>query len=110
MKRLLIRVKEYLLKVEVTKNNTTIFDSYQVKTPSDMKLVIKEIRNFVEDNDYTINSRSITSMLREWRSHNLLYSLGLFRSRVKDVDLNTVHQWWLKTLYFIVSLFYPYYK
>lgn len=33
-------------------------------------------------------TRSIKSLVEEWRAHNLLYKLGLFKSHTKDVDLN----------------------
>ena len=28
------------------------------------------------------------SLINEWRSHNLLYDLHIYRDRTKDVDLN----------------------
>ena len=48
--------------------------------------------------------RSLFSMKMEWASHNLLYSLGLFRSHTKDVDLDDPMKWWEKPVYPVVGL------
>lgn len=112
MKNIIIRVSDNVLKVDLTNDNTTIFDSYRIKSPSDMKLTINEIKNFIknDDEEYAINKRSIIGMIHEWRTYNLLYSLGIFRNRTKDVDLNIEHKWYIKVMYFICSLFYLHYK
>ena len=40
--------------------------------------------------------RSLKDLEAEWGVHNVLYRLGLSRSRTKDVDLNYPQQWtWL---------------
>ena len=33
--------------------------------------------------------RGIENLVREWRAHNLLYDLWLFRSHTRDVDLDS---------------------
>lgn len=112
MKRLIIRYKDYILKVTVDKVNTCILDSYKVKSISDMRGVLKEIRNEVwavdDINRYpqAIHYRTLFSMVNEWRVHNLLYSLGILRDRVGSVDLNTNQPWYIKLLYTVLSPFY----
>ena len=105
MKKIIIRYKDFTLKVHLSKDNTTILDSYKVSSPKDMKSIIYHIKEQVTD-DIAINIRSVSSMIYEWRTHNLLYSLGILRDRVKDVDLNTGQPWYIKALYFILSPFY----
>lgn len=109
MKKLIIRHKDFILKVHATENNTTIFDSHQVKSPWDMESIIYYIKAETSA-EYAINKRNISSMIYEWRVHNLLYSLGILKSRVKDVDLNTNQPWYIKVLYFIISPFYLHFK
>lgn len=109
MKRLIIRYKDYILGVVVDETNTCILDSYKVKSISDMRGVLKEIRNkaWVEDGidgqPQAIHFRTLFSMVNEWRVHNLLYSLGILRDRVGSVDLNTNQPWYVKLLYTILS-------
>lgn len=105
MKKLIVRHKDFILKVHASENNTTIFDSHLVKSPWDMKSIICLIKSKVSDN-CAIKKRSISGMVYEWRVHNLLYSLGILRDRVKDVDLNTNQPWYVKALYFILSPLY----
>lgn len=109
MKKLIVSYKNFILKVHALKNNTTIFDSYQVKSLQDMKSIIRQIQSDVSGT-YAINSRSVSSMVYEWRTHNLLYSLRIERNRTKDVDLNTGQPWYSKVLYFLLSPFYLHFR
>lgn len=38
--------------------------------------------------------RSRGSLRREWATHNMLYSMGLWKARTKDVDLNYPLKWY----------------
>lgn len=105
MKKIIVIHKDFVLKVHISEDNTTIFDSYKVKSPWDMESIIYYIKREASD-DMAINKRNISSMIYEWRTHNLLYSLGILRDRVKDVDLNTNQPWYVKALYFVLSPFY----
>ena len=102
MKKLIIRHKDFILKVHASEDNTTIYDSYQVKSPWDMKSIIYCIKAEASDK-MAINKRNISSMIYEWRTHNLLYALGIMRDRVKSVDLNTGQPCYIKALYAIIS-------
>lgn len=105
MKKIIIRYKDFILKVHLSKDNTTILDSYKVSSPKDMKSIIYHIKEQVTD-DIAINIRSVSSMIYEWRVHNLLYILGIMRARTSSVDLNINQPWYIKTLYAILSPFY----
>ena len=105
MKKIIVRHKDFALKVHISEDNTTIFDSYKAKSPGDMKFIIYYIKGSVSD-DMAINKRNVSSMIYEWSTHNLFYSLGILRDRTKDVDLNINQPWYAKALYFVLSPFY----
>ena len=108
MKKIIIRYKDFILKVHLSKDNTTILDSYKVSSPKDMKSILYHIKEQVTD-DIAINIRSVSSMIYEWRVHNLLYTLGIMRARTSSVDLNINQPWYIKILYAILSPFYFYF-
>lgn len=75
------------MKVSYTKENTHIEDSYQIKLKKSMENEIEWIKECRKARKYPV-TRSTNSYVREWKGHNNLYNLGLFRSHTKDVDLN----------------------
>lgn len=105
MKRIILRYKDKALKINIEKDNTCIIDSYQIKTSKDMKTILYLIR-YEAPSDYAINIRSIKGMIKEWRAHNLLYSLGILKDRTGSVDLNIGQPWYITMCYYILSLFY----
>lgn len=105
MKKLVVEYKGSIFKVHSSKENTTIIDSYKIKKYKDMKEFLHRVRIAVP-RDYSIKRRSISSLIREWRTHNLLYSLGFFKKRTGSVDLNLRQPFHIKALYFIISPFY----
>lgn len=90
---------------ELSDDNTKIYDSYRFRSPKDMKAILSEPG---KHGGYymAINTMLNNDMLREWRAHNFLYALHLFRSHTKDVDLNTGKPWYITTLYAIFSVLY----
>lgn len=105
MKKLVIRHNNLALKVHLSKNCTTIFDSYKVKDFIDMNSILCSIEEQASPN-MAIHKRSNLCMIREWRTHNLFHALGIKRKRTKDVDLNLNQPWYIKALYYIISPFY----
>lgn len=93
------------LEITISPNNTHIKDSYLVKSRKDMKNILTQISlpNF---SSYACDKRSIKGMVREWCAHNLLYNMGLYKTRTKDVDLEYPQKWYCKVGYFILSLIY----
>jgi len=47
--------------------------------------------------------RTDASLKREWATHNLLYSLGLYRDRTADCDLNYELKWYVRLAYWIAG-------
>lgn len=105
MSRLIIRHKDFILRVHTSENNTTIFDSYQVKCTEDMKSILYLIRDSSKDIS-PVDTRGIKDMVREWRAHNLLYSLSIIRNKTKNVDLNSGQKWYTKVGYMLLSPLY----
>lgn len=97
------------LQITITPNNINIKDSYTIKDPFEMRVILKEIKEFLKESNITMdtpfNHRSFWSMIREWVSHNNAYVIGYKRERVGSVDLNFPQKWYIKVLYFIFSMF-----
>lgn len=107
MRKIYIAYKPFVLKVHLSEACTTIIDSYLVTSRKDMKEVLRVIKTDVEDDKaLAIHKRSLSSMIEEWRVHNLLYSLGIERDRTKSVDLNINQPWYVKAAYAILSPLY----
>lgn len=72
------------MKIEYSENNTHVTDSYKTDNYNlNVCYIIRErtLRKLPV-------TRSFESYVREWRGHNRLYYLHLFRSHTKDVDLD----------------------
>ena len=98
----------YSHNITITNNNIHITDSYKVKTRESMKNILNILREYLNDNNITMKTpldfRSNNSMIKEWVTHNNLYRLGLYKDRVKDVDLNYPQKWYHELGYFFGSL------
>ena len=51
-------------------------------------------------------TRTKESLIREWKAHNLLYTLGVAQAQTKSVDLDQKEPWYRLLGYFILSLVY----
>lgn len=51
-----------------------------------------------------VKNRSTKSLYREWKVHNCLYKLGLYRDRTKDVDFNKL-AWYINLIYNLIGIF-----
>ena len=89
---------------KLTKDCLTIYNGYQTSNKEQMVSFLTSLRNN-ENKDTIVARRTIKSMVREWRAHNLLYNLHLFRSHTQDVDLDK-EPWYRQVVYFILSTLY----
>lgn len=87
------------VKIQYDKSNVKIIDSYKVKRRWDMLFILI---TFQENTNYH-SKRSLDSWIREWKAHNRLYRLGLFRSHTKDCDLNEDEKFWRVFFYRIIG-------
>lgn len=71
------------VKIQYNNSNVRIINSYKVKSRAYMKMVLQE---FLKQTGYK-SKRSIKSWLKEWKAHNRLYNLGLYKTHTVDCDL-----------------------
>ena len=98
-------------KIIVLPNVTSIENSFQIRSIKEMKTVINTAKAISKGRhkrykEYAIHVRTMFGMICEWRSHNLLYSLGIKRASTKHVDLELHPKWYYKIGYFILSCCY----
>lgn len=96
------------IKYKVTENNIHIEDSYKVWEEIEMIRVLSEIKlmYLIGFNiKYFFCLMSLDTLLNEWKAHNLLYEMHLFRSHTKDVDLNENNKF-IRFCYYILAKIY----
>ncbi len=98
-------------KIIVLPNVTSIENSFQIRSIKEMKTIINTAKAISKGRhrrykEYAIHVRTMFGMICEWRSHNLLYSLGIKRASTKHVDLELHPKWYYKIGYFILSCCY----
>lgn len=74
------------MQYQITENNIHIVDSYKVTGLLSMVNFLNALKS--AHPECKVFNRSISGLIREWRAHNRLYKMHLFRSHTKDVDLN----------------------
>lgn len=71
------------VKIQYNSNFVRIVNSYLITNEKKMILILIL---FKKRTNYQ-SKRSYKSWLKEWKTHNRLYRLGLFRSHTRDCDL-----------------------
>ena len=71
------------VKIIYNSDNVQIVNSYKIRNLEYMEWILKE---FIKRTGYE-SKRSVKSWIKEWKTHNRLYRLGLFRKHTKDCDL-----------------------
>ena len=71
------------VKIRYDEECISIIDSYKIHDKDTMRVTLE---CFIMETNYE-SIRSIESWIREWKAHNRLYKLGLFKSHTKDCDL-----------------------
>ena len=99
----LIKHEIYILnrKIRYDKNNIKIINSYKTTNILTMTYILLE---FLNRTGYK-SKRTVNSWLREWKAHNRLYRLGLFKSHTKDCDLEENEKWYRLLIYQIIGRF-----
>ncbi len=69
--------------IEYDAGNIRILDSYKVHSAAYMQMILNM---FMIKTGFR-SKRTIKSWIKEWKAHNRLYRLGLFKSHTKDCDL-----------------------
>lgn len=90
MKIVEIDLRKDKVEIEYNSGNIRIKNSYRINKIVDMIVVLRifQIRTGFK------SKRSLRSWIKEWKAHNRLYKLGLFRSHTVDCDLEEHEKWW----------------
>ena len=88
------------VKIIYDKENIKIIESYKIKKEKEMADILFW---FVFKTGYK-SRRDIDSWIREWKTHNRLYKLGLFRTHTRDCNLNENEKWWRLWFYEILGI------
>lgn len=88
--------------VFVSQNNIHIDDSYLIRRRKEIYEYLEALKRKYPYSD--VWNRSMFHLSCEWRAHNRLYMLGLFKDHTKDVDLDYPQKWYYKVLYFILGI------
>ncbi len=91
--------------IHVSDDNIRIENSYTARSRKEIKEVLGYIKYYYPGH-LTFKNNSDLVLIAEWCTHNLLYNLGVLRSRTKDVDLNSNKTKLEKIAYLVTSLFY----
>jgi hypothetical protein len=101
----IIQIENSLIKAYLNEFSTHIENSYKIKKEKEMKYIISYLKDHTNES-YAIHKESMNNMLKEWKAHNILYKIGLFRNRTRSVDLNIDNKWYIKLIYAILAFFY----
>ena len=89
------------LKITISNTNIHLHDSFKIKTKEEKLFILHEIINVFPK---ILEYRTIKSMLREWRAHNILYKLHILRESTKHTDIEFKQNFIFKIGYFLISL------
>ena len=73
------------MQVDYRETYTKVYDSYKYSN-EEIEPAVEEIMQKRKELGLSV-TRTKSSYISEWKSHNRLYGLGIQRSRTKDVDL-----------------------
>lgn len=93
------------LVVKLDSDSVHIIDSYKIKSTKQMKNIIRLIRYAAVNCEFNYK-RTRRSWLREWKAHNILYSLNIKRKSAINTDLDESESFGRRFVYFVLSLFY----
>lgn len=94
------------LNYTITNNSLHIENSYKTTNTFNMKQMLLLIRNKNISKNYDILKRTDKNLIREWKSHNLLYNFHIMRNHTASVDFEYPQHLLFKVIYFIISIFY----
>ncbi len=88
------------MRYKILDNRIKILDSYMM-SEAEFYGALDEIQKLYPS--HVAFKRSRKSMILEWRAHNLLYRLGIKKSKTADVDLEYPQPWYMKVIYWILG-------
>lgn len=87
----------------VGEDGISISDSYLITNDEDKFQFLQELCLSIEGLELC---RTIPSMLTEWKAHNILYQLHLFRKHTKDVDIEYEQTKWTAFMFKLICFLF----
>lgn len=87
------------IKIQYNENNIKIINSYKITDEYDMFKILWELKFKIK---YRYK-RTISSWLKEWKTHNFLYKHNLFIKHTKDCDLEEKEKKYRLIIYNIIG-------
>lgn len=94
-------IKVFGIKISYDSANVRILNPRKAKSKEFMKLVLEEFKIKTS----FVSKRSIKSWIREWKAHNRLYKIGLFKEHTIDCDLEENEKLHRLIAYWIIGIF-----
>ena len=91
-----------IYEVKIDTHNVKIIDSYRAKGKDAKMHVINEIIS-ISPNAFA--NRSMSSILHEWKAHNILYKWNYEPERTRDVDIDDGISLLHRICFFILCIF-----
>ena len=88
-------------KLEITEENTKIYDSYKLSNEEIKNIVVTIIYKRLKK--YLSVTRTQRSYEREIKAHRRLYKLHYKVEHTKDTDLEEPIKWYRELIYFIIG-------
>lgn len=85
--------------IEYDAANIRIIDSYKIRRKENMLEILIWFK--LKTNFHS--KRTFDSWIREWKSHNRMYRLGMFRSHTKDCDLEENEKLYRRIIYWFLG-------
>ena len=89
------------VEIEYDEGNIRIKDSYKIINKEYMQLILSQFKVRTGFK----SKRTMKSWIKEWKSHNRLYKLGLFRKHTRDCDLEENEKLHRLIVYEILGIF-----
>ena len=84
-----------------------ILNGYETKSDNAKKEFIEFISNESEAyGDNLFGKRTMKSLIREWKAHNICYRKGWCKDRAKDAFLDANEKWYRRVFYWFVTLIF----
>lgn len=94
------KVKIFKTEIEYDDENFIILDAYKVKLKKEMLLII---RLFEQTTGFEC-FKDLDTMVKKWTAYGRLYSLGLFKNRTKNCNLEAEDSFFKKLIYEILGV------
>lgn len=91
--------------VIVPNRGVNIINGYETKSDIHKRQFLEFICNKYEYSNL-FGKRTMKSLMREWKAHNICYRKGWYKTRAKDTFLDANEKWYRRVFYWFVTLIF----